>query len=320
MDFDIQDIQTLTQLQQKTKRWRRIFLSCLGLTFFSSWILLPLFILVGTETVNVDIPIIEKLSNDLENGFVYPWIIIMGLSFGSFFITFTAGIRFIFLSQKFSQYYAENFVTKVLSEYADQITYTYKSDYNRDSLREMLLFNKSPISRFSAQDHIIFDVEGKKYTINEVLLKRSSKTDNDRKITYFNGLMISTNYPTSTTETTLVYPKNFPTKNKIGKKVELESVEFEQLFTVYGTDQKEARLHLKTHFMSRLIDFAQANPAKQVFFSITDGTVNLCINNNKDLFKLPIKGVLDIDTINVDIQKEMKLITDLLKGINLRRI
>ncbi|WP_236994163.1 DUF3137 domain-containing protein [Candidatus Methylomicrobium oryzae] len=69
-----------------------------------------------------------------------------------------------------------------------------------------------------------------------------------------------------------------------GEIVELENPEFEKLFTVYGTDQVEARYILSPSLMERLVNFRNKAGA-QVHISFIHSKLFLALSVNKNLFE-----------------------------------
>lgn len=69
-----------------------------------------------------------------------------------------------------------------------------------------------------------------------------------------------------------------------GERVELENSEFEKLFTVYSTDQVEARYILSTTLMERLVNFRRKAKTK-VHVSFIHSNIYLAISQNKNLFE-----------------------------------
>ena len=66
--------------------------------------------------------------------------------------------------------------------------------------------------------------------------------------------------------------------------VELENPEFEKLFTVYGTDQVEARYILSTSLMERLVNFRRKANTR-LHLSFIHSKVYVALSVNKNLFE-----------------------------------
>ena len=69
------------------------------------------------------------------------------------------------------------------------------------------------------------------------------------------------------------------------QKVELEDVEFNKAFSVYTTNQIEARYMLTTSMMERFLSLKMDFKSKYIRASFKDGELLLAIQSNKDLFR-----------------------------------
>jgi hypothetical protein len=70
------------------------------------------------------------------------------------------------------------------------------------------------------------------------------------------------------------------------QKVELEDVEFNKVFSVYTTNQIEARYALTTAMMERLLRLKMDFKSKYIRASFKNGKLLLAIQSDKDLFRL----------------------------------
>ncbi len=78
-------------------------------------------------------------------------------------------------------------------------------------------------------------------------------------------------------------------KSKFEKyRVNLESVEFEQKYNVYSTDQIEARYLITTAFMERLLELSHQRFLNEIILSFENQSVNIFFSTNKDWFDIPI--------------------------------
>lgn len=70
------------------------------------------------------------------------------------------------------------------------------------------------------------------------------------------------------------------------EKVELEDVEFNKRFSVYSTDQVEARYALTSGMMERLLNLKQTFKSKYIRASFSGDELVIAIQSDKDLFRL----------------------------------
>lgn len=123
------------------------------------------------------------------------------------------------------------------------------------------------------------------YTINR---------GNNTKETAFEGAMIRIKMNKHFDGITVIRPKkNAPRKDnykdlqKAGlQEVKLEDSEFEKLYTVYSTDQIEARYLITTAFMERLKSIQKAFAAQCCFCSFSENYIYLGMHTGCDLFAL----------------------------------
>lgn len=106
-------------------------------------------------------------------------------------------------------------------------------------------------------------------------------------------------------------------KNKF-EKVELEDVNFAKTYTVYSTDQIEARYILTTAFIERIQAIKHIFNAKYVRASFLDNRVVLAINTEKDMFNFaPRYRQIDYKTF-LDAYCEISTILKLIQVLNLQ--
>lgn len=110
--------------------------------------------------------------------------------------------------------------------------------------------------------------------------------------TVFQGVVIRIKMNKNFEGTTLIRAKNAYNADKSDLKkagssqVKLEDPEFEKLYTVYGTDQIEARYLITTAFMERLKCIRLAFKAKHISCSFYGDSVYIAPHTGTDLFSL----------------------------------
>lgn len=99
-----------------------------------------------------------------------------------------------------------------------------------------------------------------------------------------------------------------------GELVKLEDPAFEKEFAVYSTDQVEARYILSPALMHRMLEF-KARTGTKVYFSFTDGEINIGISSTKNRFEPKLfSTVLDIEMAREfvsDLQLALGIVDDL---------
>ena len=139
----------------------------------------------------------------------------------------------------------------------------------------------------------------------------------------FQGVIVDFEYKKNIKGHTIIFENS--EENKLVKlflakgyeKVALEDVNFNKKFSVYTTDQVEARYVLTTSFMERFNQLNQCFKSKYIRASFLDGKLILAIQSNEDLFKLGslIKGV-NKDLLN-KMMIELNSILDIAEKLNL---
>ena len=157
----------------------------------------------------------------------------------------------------------------------------------------------------------ILDVE-----IQEIKL-HFAQGNNSYKITdtKFNGLLIKIPCLKKFKGTTIIKRKNSMLSKEVGKKVNIEDIEFNKYFDVYSDDQIEARYLITTAFINRAVQLANHDIGKNITISFEYGNVNMAIESNKDWFEASIlKPATDIENyraIVLEIISVLKIIDSL---------
>ena len=108
----------------------------------------------------------------------------------------------------------------------------------------------------------------------------------------FRGVMIELDMPKSFSGHTFAYEMAFsaqPLRNASHKGydlIKLEDVDFSKRYTVYSTNQTEARYVLTPAFMERLKNISLAYKAKYIRFSFQNNKLILLAASDKDLFMM----------------------------------
>jgi len=170
-----------------------------------------------------------------------------------------------------------------------------------DDYRRGKLFSKQ-YDRYKGDDLVTGAIEKTDFQISELHTEYKTETRDskgNRKTTWhtiFKGLYAHLDFNKEIKGETLVMPD---TAEKLfgsfGKKlqswgsgsrdlVNMENVEFEKLFVVYGTDQIEARYILTPTIMEAMIRIVKVY-GKQVYFSFIGSRVYFAISIQEDLFE-----------------------------------
>lgn len=117
--------------------------------------------------------------------------------------------------------------------------------------------------------------------------------DYSQKSLLFHGLFFEARFSKNFVSRTFIVPNSIKNivKNKVtsfnnwrGEIIELEDLEFAQMFQVYGDSQLESRYILSTSLMSRLVEFNK-KAKRQVYLSFVDGFLYIAIPYRQSLFE-----------------------------------
>jgi len=160
---------------------------------------------------------------------------------------------------------------------------------------------REAIDRFDGDDLVEGALGATRFRFSELIHEEKQKAGDSKgrgqacRVTVFRGLFFIADFNKHFHGKTYVVPDARGSVRGLGKLfekwsfargniVELENSEFEALFTVYGTDQVEARYILSPSLMERLLKFRhKANT--RVHLSFIDSKVFVALATDKDLFE-----------------------------------
>lgn len=114
---------------------------------------------------------------------------------------------------------------------------------------------------------------------------------------------------------TLVWSKYFPAKFYHHKyKVKLESKEFRKRFHTYTTNQREARVCLKTNVMSSILDTFE--PSRQIFMEFRNQWLIIGMEISNPLFEIDLNREYTYDDLIQNLHS-IKYLEDLAEKLNI---
>lgn len=216
-----------------------------------------------------------------------------------------------------------------LVKYVDpSLRFSPQDHIAREVYDASMLFNHRP-ERFNGEDLVTGKVGKTEIAFSELHTEYSVRTKNGRHWhTIFRGLFFQADFNKHFQGFTLVLPDvsqrllgSFGQKLQEmfafrGELVKLEDPEFEKMFSVYSSDQIEARYILSPALMQRLKDFATRNKG-QVRISFVNSSVFVAITMTKNLFEPRIyTSVMDFSAIQ-EYYGQLKLAIDIVDDLNL---
>jgi hypothetical protein len=191
--------------------------------------------------------------------------------------------------------YKRILVTRVAAALGQGMTYSAESRFTKRDFIEMDLFEKT-VEKWHAED----EVGGRKNVVTYSILEaKATATEgsgkNRRTVVVFKGSIVRLDFNKNFLGHTVVVPDSESkilgglfgeSKSRRRKDIcRLESVDFEKLYSVYGTDQQEAR-YLLTPKMMELIIEAQRVLGSDLRLSFHDNSVFVTIPQSRNRFEM----------------------------------
>lgn len=228
----------------------------------------------------------------------YEYLMYLAIPFGIGVIYF---IYRISVSQgKYRSEFKTNVVQAIVHLINPEWHYNPNSHIPLDVYQRSKLFTKG-VDRYKGDDLVHGVIEKTDFQFSELHseYKTETRDKNGRKQTswhtIFKGLFAHLDFNKEIKGETLVLPdtaesllgsfgKKLQSMSGRGKLINMENVEFEKLFVVYGSDQIEARYVLTPTMMEAMIRIKKEYN-KDVYFSFIGSRVFFAISISKDLFE-----------------------------------
>jgi hypothetical protein len=190
--------------------------------------------------------------------------------------------------------YKQIVVTRVVAALGQGMTYSAESRFTKDDFIEMDLFEKQ-VEKWRAEDEVCGRRNAVTYSILEGKATRTEGSGKNRRtVTIFKGSIVRLDFNKNFLGHTVVVPDSeskilgglFGESSTRRRKdiCRLENVVFEKEYSVYGSDQQEAR-YILTPKMMELILAAQRQLG-DVRLSFHDNSVFVTIPGGKDRFEV----------------------------------
>lgn len=263
----------------------------------------------------------------IEGAFVGIIILILG---GFFFVI--AGM----MQKPFEKKFKTEVIGLLAKHVNPSLQYEPKGGFGSDYLYEAGLVSDQP-SICNSEDRIygkigLTDIDLCEQRLKKKETYRDSKGRTKTKIVeMFSGLVVSADFHKNFSGTMLIIPditdsaswkwmaKQLEIKTKGDQKlVKLENAEFEKIYSVYATDQIEARYILSPSFMERLIKMHQklnSESKASISLSFQNERMIMAVNWRNNFFEYSFnKSVKEEVQETID---ELKLCTDIVDELNL---
>lgn len=228
-----------------------------------------------------------------------------GLMFGAmFFIILIAGA--FNGRNRFRKEVKELLIFPMLKNHFSNLTYSWDGVWTMNDISKMGLLRTE--SKYRSEDHISADYQGIHFEQAEVQSMASSTVD------CFRGrIIVLTNPAWSGMHQVKIYSKGFDKRDiPLGfKRIEMENVEFNQLFDVYSDSSHHAFYVLTPQIMERMAEFGRRY--QRLAFRLTDGKMYVGVDQiARDAFEVNLHKPLDYNRIRGNISIDVQVIKDLI--------
>ncbi len=212
---------------------------------------------------------------------------------------FAIGLLYDFLSKDYKNSFKTKIVKGLIKGIDPGLIYDPKGCFPFALYRASALFEER-VDRYRCQDLVYGEIDGVKIMFSDLQTwqKRRDSKGNEYWHPIFKGVFFCADFHKSFKGVTLVYPERIPffadvtdglrqvLKRGSLEPVRLDSPEFEKSFTVYSTDQIEARYILSHSMMERILKF-RSQIKRDLYLSFKDGKIFLAIEG-LDNFEPPL--------------------------------
>lgn len=182
----------------------------------------------------------------------------------------------------------------------------------------------------STEDLVVGNHNGIGFIFEEMhLVRQVGSGKNRRKETTFKGCIIKLKFNKIFSGQTVLRKdlgriRNFSYKFDLTRqnlqKVNLEDVDFENMFEIYSSDQIEARYLLTTSFMERLKQLSDFFATKKIEASFFENSLLISFDKSVNLFEInSIFEEIDIASEVAEVLHEISLIYDLINSLKLNQ-
>ncbi|MBR3090502.1 MAG: DUF3137 domain-containing protein [Bacteroidetes bacterium] len=210
------------------------------------------------------------------------------------------GVYFYYLKRNKSAFvdsFKNNIITPIIEFIHKDLKYSSKDFIKKNEFIESGIFTNTP-DRYYGDDLIYGTIDKTEIAFSEVHASyKTSAGDDDKErwVDIFNGLFFKADFNKNFNGKYFVLPDfaerkfgrigtAFQKLNKhYGELVQLEDIEFEKEFAVYGSDQIEARYILSSSIMQRLLDFKRKTN-KDIMLSFVNSNIYIAIPYKGNLF------------------------------------
>lgn len=255
--------------------------------------------------------------------FIAAIITIFGDSFGNIIIIILAVSMIIFLLfgglsykyyNEYKKYYKQNFVKLALEGMFDDLIYEPTKSISKSEIEATHIIRRG--NKFSGDDYISASYHGVPFVHSDITIQQvTSNGKNTTTTTYFKGKWMAFDFNKAFSEYVIIVEKKGGAiiDKKTNNKVEMESIEFNNKFKVYATDDHTAFYLITPQFLTSL-EKLRDNTNGQLILAFINGKLHIALHTNKNSLEPKLFVKVDTKVIN-SIRDELKVITDFLDAL-----
>ena len=234
------------------------------------------------------------------------------------------------LNAKYRGLFKSMFVEKSLNELFDNLIYQPEKGLPYDVIASTKMMNMG--DRYHSEDYVSGEYKGIKFEQADVHIEEEHETtDSDGHtqtsyVTIFKGRWLVFDFNKNFKANAQISEKGFgnsKVKRFFGKKedrfkrVKMESEEFNKKFKVYAQDEHEAFYLITPSLMERIERLVNSNKGK-FLFCFVDQRLHIGLYNHRSSFEpTSVFKKLDLQKIEEDVSKDIKVITQFVDELNL---
>ena len=257
--------------------------------------------------------------------FHYIIFVLLGELFFSIFLVF---IFKMFLNNDdinlFNKNFKKVFVEKALNDSFDDVIYVPEKGFSANYIHQVGMLNTS--DSFYSNDFVSASYKGINFEQSDIFIqeeRESRNSDGERTteyITLFRGRLMIFDFNKVFKANIQVASKYFGARalpwNQGYKNIQMDDIEFNNIFNVYAQNEYETFYVLTPYFMSKLKEIKKRLNC-EVMFAFVDNRLHVAINDYSDSFECNVYKVINEEEINANILKEINVIIDFVNELNL---
>lgn len=230
----------------------------------------------------------------------------------------------------YSSLFKDQVIEKLVSFVDESLKYSKNNSINEHEYKISSLFPQR-VDRYSGDDLVIGNIEGVDVRFSEVHTQVKKKGNKGKTywMNVFQGMFFIADFNKEFQGRTIVLPDNsekflgsfahiFQSFSSRGELIKMDSLEFEKAFTVYSSDQIEARYILSHSLMQSILEFKKLLD-KNIHISFVGSKIYIAISFKEKLFEPKIyKRVTSFDEIKQYFQI-MSFTADIVNNLRLDR-